>query len=73
MENKIKTIVEEILKEKIPHSEYDLYELGADSLSAIKIVCYLEEEFNINIEDDDLDIDNFVSLNSIKEMIEKYV
>lgn len=73
MENKIINIVEEVLKEKVPHSEYNLYELGADSLSAIKIVCYLEEEFIISIDDNDLDIENFLNLNSIKRLVEKYV
>lgn len=73
MSEKVIKIIEEVLGEQVPSVTFDLYELGADSLSAIKIVCYLEEEFKIRIEDVDLDIDNFENVVSIKKMLNKYV
>lgn len=73
MDNKIKDIVENIIKREIYSIEDNLYNLGLDSLSAVMLVCYLEAEFKIHIQDCDLDIENFETLGSIEEMVRKYV
>lgn len=47
-----------------------IFTLGyVDSPFAIQLVCFVEEEFNIKVGDDDLDIDNFSSINRIVEFV----
>lgn len=40
-----------------------------DSPSVIKLVLFVEKKYNINIEQDELDIDNFGSINQIVKLI----
>jgi acyl carrier protein len=48
----------------------NIFELGfVDSPFAIQLVCFIEEEFKIRVGDDDLDIDNFTSVNRIAEFV----
>ena len=50
----------------------NIFELGfVDSPFAIQLVCFIEEEFKIRIGDDDLDIDNFTSINRIAEFVSR--
>ena len=50
----------------------NIFELGfVDSPFAIQLVCFIEEEFKIRIGDDDLDIDNFTSVNRIAEFVSR--
>lgn len=47
-----------------------IFALGyVDSPFAIQLVCFVEEEFKIKVGDDDLDIDNFSSINRIAEFV----
>ncbi|MHC4203332.1 MAG: phosphopantetheine-binding protein [Planctomycetota bacterium] len=48
----------------------NIFELGfVDSPFAIQLVCFIEEEFKIRVGDDDLDIDNFTSVNRITDFV----
>ncbi len=50
----------------------NIFELGfVDSPFAIQLVCFIEEEFKIKVGDNDLDIDNFTSVNRIAEFVSK--
>ncbi|MFC1604117.1 acyl carrier protein [Planctomycetota bacterium] len=50
----------------------NFFELGfVDSPFAIQLVCFIEEEFKIKVGDNDLDIDNFTSVNRIAEFLNK--
>jgi methoxymalonate biosynthesis acyl carrier protein len=50
----------------------NIFELGfVDSPFAIQLVCFVEEEFKIRVGDDDLDIDNFTSVNRIAEFVSR--
>ena len=50
----------------------NIFELGfVDSPFAIQLICFIEEEFEIKVGDDDLDIDNFTSVNRIAEFVSK--
>ena len=45
-----------------------IFELGfVDSVFAVQLVCYLEEHFGVKVQDTDLNIDNFRSVNRIVE------
>lgn len=49
-----------------------IFELGyVDSPFAIQLICFVEEEFKIKVDDDDLDIDNFSSINRIAEFVRR--
>ena len=50
----------------------NLIEKGFDSMDIIKLIVYLEENFCIEIDEDDLLIDKFNSIRKISLMIEKY-
>lgn len=77
MEEIIKNIVTEILKldnnDVNISLEDDLTSFGLDSLNAIEIVVNLESEFDIQIDDDDLLIDNLSSIHKIMGLIDKYL
>ena len=50
----------------------NIFELGfVDSPFAIQLVCFIEEEFKIKVGDNDLDIDNFTSVNRITEFVSR--
>lgn len=60
---------------KVQHSNIEPDELSNeldefDSLQTLELVTALEEEFNITIEDSDLDWDNFQSIASITELVQ---
>lgn len=50
----------------------DLIEIGLNSLNAIEIVVNLENEFDVQVDDDDLLIDNLASVKLLRELIERY-
>lgn len=50
----------------------NIFELGfVDSPFAIQLVCFVEEQFKIKIGDNDLDIDNFTSVNRITDFVSR--
>ncbi len=52
--------------------EDDIFSLGfVNSLLALQLVAFLEKEFGITVEDEDLDIDNFCSLKAMDKLVEK--
>ena len=42
-----------------------------NSLAALQLVQFLEKEFGITVEDEDLDLDNFRTLNSMDDLLER--
>jgi len=53
VEEKVKKIFEEHLSVQIESTETSLNDLGADSLDVVELVMALEEEFEIEIPDED--------------------
>lgn len=50
----------------------DIFALGfINSLFAMQLVLFVESEFGFTVEDDDLDIENFRSLNAMASLIER--
>ncbi len=62
-----------IADDNIEFSDGDnFFALGfVNSLFAMKLVNFLEKEFNIAIENDDLDINNFNTVNNIISLINR--
>lgn len=52
--------------------DQDFFELGfVDSLFAMQLVMYVESECGMRIEDDELDIAHFRSINAIADLVER--
>ncbi len=50
----------------------DIFALGfVNSLLAMQLVAFVEKEFSISVEDDDLDLDNFRTIIAIDALIER--
>lgn len=48
----------------------DIFALGfVNSLLAMQLVSFVEKEFGVTIEDDDLDLDNFRTINNIDQLV----
>jgi methoxymalonate biosynthesis acyl carrier protein len=48
----------------------DIFAMGfVNSLFAMQLVLFIEKEFGVAVEDDDLNIDNFRTINAITELI----
>ena len=74
MREKIRAIIENNLKifdSDVEFSDDDhIFRKGfVDSLFAVKLLAYLEQEFNIKIGNQDLNIENFHSVNKIMSFI----
>ncbi len=52
--------------------DQDIFDMGfVNSLFAMQLVMFVEKEFGITIENDDLDIDNFRTVNAIARLVER--
>jgi acyl carrier protein len=50
----------------------DIFSIGAvNSLFAMQLVMFVEKEFGLKVHDDDLDIDNFRSLNALTDLVKR--
>lgn len=73
----MKKLVDEILKEKSfcenIKPEFRLNDdLGLDSLNMVELIVELEERFNIEIDESDLDPAELQTVNQIYSLVEKY-
>lgn len=74
LKEKIRTFIESNLiifdDDAVFADEDNIFEMGfVNSLFAMKMVNYIENEFQIEISNDDLDIQNFSSVNNIMAFI----
>ena len=72
----IKDKIREYLQSTVPHVEFDddtaILENGyVTSLIAMQLVLFVESEFGISIGDDDLNRENFSSIISVTQLVEK--
>jgi methoxymalonate biosynthesis acyl carrier protein len=52
--------------------DQDIFAMGfVNSLFAMQLVMFVEREFGIEVENEDLDIDNFRSINAIVGLVER--
>ncbi|WP_052380444.1 phosphopantetheine-binding protein [Paenibacillus camerounensis] len=52
--------------------ECDLMNQGLDSLKTVQLIVWLEEVFDIVIDDEDLLFENFESISKISSLVKKY-
>lgn len=74
MDENIKKIICNILDRNIViDNREDIRAYGMDSLLKVQLVIKIEEEFNIEFVDEDLDQRNFASVDEICRTINKYI
>lgn len=67
--DKILSLLEEILETKIDDPGADLTHYGMDSMRAIQLIVELETRYEIEFDDSELLLENFVKLNSIHSRV----
>lgn len=73
-ENTIKTteFISRFMRNHDLQPDDDIFALGfVNSLFAMQLVLFVEREFGISVEDEDLDLDNFRSVARITALIER--
>ena len=67
---KIKTYLSRFLDNHDLQDDEDIFALGFTSMFSMQLVLFLEQEFQIIIETEDLDLDNLKTLNSLAALVE---
>ena len=69
---KIKEFLSRFFKNHDLQPQEDIFALGfVNSLLAMQLVAFVEKEFSIRVEDEDLDLDNFRSIQAISNLVAK--
>ena len=59
---------------KMEYVEDNLIDLGLiDSLQIVQLLAFIEDEYHITIDVDDIDPDNFSSVDTIVQLIQNYM
>jgi acyl carrier protein len=68
----IRTFLSRFFRNHQLNDDEDIFALGfVNSLLALQLVNFLQKEFQITIEDEDLDLDNFRTLNKMASLVER--
>jgi methoxymalonate biosynthesis acyl carrier protein len=68
---KIKAFLSRFFRKHELQDDEDLFALGfLNSLFAMQLVMFLEKEFEVRIENKDLDLNNFRTINTIAGLVE---
>jgi acyl carrier protein len=66
----LQTIFREDLQVEVPLPETDLFRTGIlDSIKVVEMLLCLETRFGLHVEFDDLEIENFRSINAVNEFV----
>jgi methoxymalonate biosynthesis acyl carrier protein len=69
-QSKIKEFLSRFFKNHDLQPQEDIFALGfVNSLLAMQLVAFVEKEFGIQVEDADLDLDNFRSIQAISDLV----
>ncbi|GAA0709979.1 hypothetical protein GCM10008904_21280 [Paraclostridium ghonii] len=72
IKSKVKAFLSRFFRNYDIQDDEDIFSLGfVNSLFAMQLVLFLEKEFDIKIENTDIDLENFKTINSIIDLIEK--
>lgn len=70
--SKVKAFLDRFFQNLNLQDDQDIFALGfVNSLFAMQLVLFVESEFGISVDDGDLDIDNFRSINAIVHLVER--
>jgi methoxymalonate biosynthesis acyl carrier protein len=71
---KIKNFLSKFFRNHELRDDDDIFALGfVNSLLALQLVNFLQKEFGITIEDEDLDFENFRTINNIDSLLERKI
>ena len=71
-QTRIKEFLSRFFRQHDLQPDEDIFALGfVNSLLAMQLVNFVEKEFGVTIEDEDLDLANFRSLNAIDALVER--
>ena len=69
---KIKVFISSAIPNYDLQVDDDIFALGfVNSLFAMQLVMFVEKEFSFTVEDEDLDLENFKSVNAIAQLVER--
>ncbi len=69
---KIKDFLGRFFRNQDLKPDDDIFALGfVNSLLAMQLVAFVEKEFGVSVEDSDLDLENFRTINSIAQLVER--
>ena len=69
---KIKEFLSRFFRNHELKDDDDIFALGfVNSLLALQLVTFLEKEFGVTIEDEELDLDNFRTIQNMDALIER--
>jgi len=72
VETRIKTFLSRFFRQHDLQAGEDIFALGfVNSLLAMQLVSFIEKEFGVAVEDEDLDLDNFRTLASMDALVER--
>ena len=72
IKQKTRTFLARSLQNHDLRDDDDIFALGfVNSLLAMQLVAFVEKEFGITVEDQDLDLDNFRTVNAIARLVER--
>lgn len=72
MKARIKEFLSRFFRNHDLAEDEDIFSTGfVNSLLAMQLVMFVEKEFNVTVENDDLDLDNFRSINAIADLIQR--
>jgi acyl carrier protein len=70
--DKIKTFLSRFFRNHELRDDDDIFAMGfVNSLLALQLVNFLQKEFSITVEDEDLDFENFRTLNNMDALLER--
>lgn len=69
---KIKQFLAQFFGDRNLQDDDDIFALGfVNSMFAMQLVLFIEKEFQVTIENEDLDFENFKSINAIVNLLER--
>lgn len=71
---KIREFLSRFFRKHTLQDDDNIFELGfVNSLFAMQLIMFLENEFNIRVQDSDLDLNNFSTINSIAQFLDEKI
>ena len=67
--DKIRSFVERFFKNESFGDDDNIFEYSVNSLFAMQLVLFIEREFDIEVDNDEIDLSNFNSINAIAAYI----
>ena len=72
IQTKIKTFLSKFFGDYDLQADEDIFALGfVNSMFAMQLVLFVEQEFQVAIDNEDLEFENFRTINSIANLVER--